>query len=355
MNKPLALDDASFSTQPISTVQADAYRADLLAYVQREKDARTLLEQILRDDPNNTLAHETMGYLEFRAGHLEQAQNWYEQAVKLDSQSYLAQYYYASMALSSGRPSAQLDRQIEDSLLKAIKLNPAFAGSYAQLAVFYAMRHKNLSQAHMLSLQAIQLEPANVHFRVYGARVLLEMERGSDALPVLQAALKLAKTPEEVSAVQNEMQALQYALSVMEHNRKQARDFREEMEAAKRDPAAEPHLRRQPSADGGTPEVETAQDQSEDSLTGPHHSASGIVRNVRCSPPAVIDADLVTGSKTITLHTRNFYKIQFSALGYTPAGDFQPCTELEGRQVKIEYIESATNKLNGLVAVELHK
>ena len=56
----------------------------------------------LQEDPQNVSAHETMGFLEFRAGHLEEARKWYEQAVKLDSQSYIAHYYYAAISMRRG-------------------------------------------------------------------------------------------------------------------------------------------------------------------------------------------------------------------------------------------------------------
>ena len=82
--------------------EADAVRADFLAYNDRGKDARALLDTVLRDDPKNVSAHETMGYLEGRAGNLEAARKWYEQAVQLDSQSYLAHYYYAAISMQSG-------------------------------------------------------------------------------------------------------------------------------------------------------------------------------------------------------------------------------------------------------------
>ena len=61
------------------------------------------------------------------------------------------------------------------------------------------------------------------------------------------------------------------------------------------------------------------------------------------------------GSKTIALHTGNYYKVKFSALNYTPKAELHPCSDLEGMHAKVEYFESATSKINGLVAVELHK
>jgi len=74
------------------------------------------------------LGHETMGFLEFRAGHLEESRKWYEQAVKLDSQSYLAHYYFAAISMNSaGEPNSETDAQVEASLRAAIKLNPSFA------------------------------------------------------------------------------------------------------------------------------------------------------------------------------------------------------------------------------------
>ena len=69
-------------------------RADFLAYDERTKDARALLDGVLKEDPNNVIAYEAMGYLAFREGKLDEAGKWYEKAVKLDSHSFLAQYYF---------------------------------------------------------------------------------------------------------------------------------------------------------------------------------------------------------------------------------------------------------------------
>ena len=86
-----------------------------------------------------------MGSLEMRAGHRDEARNWYGEAVKLDSKNYLAYYYFASLSMNA--PSGPDDGAIEDSLRKAIQLNPRFAPSYDRLAVFYSMRHANLDEA----------------------------------------------------------------------------------------------------------------------------------------------------------------------------------------------------------------
>jgi tetratricopeptide (TPR) repeat protein len=333
LTKALPVNDSVFKVQPITAVQADAVRADFLAYNNREKDSRSLLEEVLHDEPNNVLAHETMGYLEFRGGNLEQAENWYRQAVQLDSQSYLANYYFGAIALNRGESGAEIDKQIESSLQKAIKLNPQFAPSYDSLALFYGRRHENLDQAHMLTLQAVELDPANVHYRVNSAYILMSMHRENDAIAVLETALKLAKTPQEVTIVQNQLQAAQQFQAYKQSN--------QEMN--------EPTAASASAASAQETEVE------EETLIGPRRTVIGTIRNVHCSGPASLDADIDGGATTISVHASNYYKIQFSAVNYTPKPEFQPCSDLEGMRAKVQYIESAAPKTNGLVAIELHK
>ena len=99
MPTAIDVDDSAFKVQTVTEAQADAVRADFLAYNDRGADARRLLDRVLQEDPKNVSAHETMGFLEFRAGHLDEARKWYEQAVKLDSQSYIAHYYFAAISM----------------------------------------------------------------------------------------------------------------------------------------------------------------------------------------------------------------------------------------------------------------
>jgi tetratricopeptide (TPR) repeat protein len=196
------VDDSAFKVQPLPPPQADAVRADFLAYNQRFSDSQTLLDHVLQADPNNTLAHETEGFLAFREGHLGDAKKWYKQAVQLDSQSYLANYYYAVMAMSDSGAGTE-DDAIESSLRAAIKLNPSFGPAFDRLAVFLGMRHKNLDEARMMALNAVSLEPSNVFYRVNVANVYMEMQKGKNAVAVLHAAAKLAKKPAEVQLVDN--------------------------------------------------------------------------------------------------------------------------------------------------------
>jgi Tfp pilus assembly protein PilF len=347
LTKPLPVDDTTFTVQSIKLAQADAVRADFLAYDERAKDARTLLDQVLRDDPNSALAHETMGYLAFRQGQVDEARKWYEQAVKLDSQSYLAHYYFAAMSMNAGAMSADTEAQVEASLRTAIKLNPSFAPTYDRLAVFYGMRRKNLDEAHMLNLQAVQLDPGYVGYRINTANTLLIMQRESDAMAVLQNALPVAKTPEDVLAVQNLMEDVQHSLSARREVEEQNLKIKEQMEA---------ELSKKPASGDDTSDqaAVATPPPHEEVLRGPHVLERGTLKHVRCTSPAILDVDLDTGDHAIALHAANYYKITFYSLHAMPKPDLNPCKGLEGTRARVEFVAaSGKAKAGGIVAIEL--
>jgi predicted Zn-dependent protease len=98
---------------------------------------------------------------------------------------------------------------VEKSLRAAIQLNPRFAPAYDSLAVLYGKRHEKLDEAHMLNLQAVDLEPGNVNFRLNAANILMEMGRFDDSVRVLKAAQVIAKTPLEVDVVERVLKQVQ--------------------------------------------------------------------------------------------------------------------------------------------------
>ena len=199
------IDASRFQVQPISTPEANAFRADVLAHEDRRSDARMLLEGTLQDDPGSALAHETMGFLEFREGDTAAALKWYDEAVKLQSQSYLAHYYAAVLAARAGLGN---NSSIEGGLRASIKLNPTFAPAYDALANYYASRHEKLDEAHTLNVHAIRLEPEDVSFRVTSANVLLEQNRPADAVHELEAAEHVTHDATQLSMLQRRIDEL---------------------------------------------------------------------------------------------------------------------------------------------------
>lgn len=176
----------------------DAIRADFLINVGRTDDARNLLDSALKADPNSVQAHETMGTLELRAGHRDEAKKWYGEAVTLDPQDYLAQYHFGLLSMTdSSDPDAA-----EKSFLAAIHVNPRFAPAYDALASVYRKRHEKLDEALKLNLQAVKLDPASVVFRINGAWTLILLGRYDDAFSVMHTAQTMARTPQELGMVE---------------------------------------------------------------------------------------------------------------------------------------------------------
>jgi len=336
-------DNSTFKVRGLTLAQADAVRADFLAYNERVADARPLLDHVLQEDPQNVSAHETMGFLEFRAGHLDEARKWYEQAVKLDSQSYMAHYYFAAISMNAGASPGD-DAQVEASLRAAIKLNPSFAPPFERLAAFEGMRRRNLDEAHMMALRAVQLDPGNVSYRMTAASVLMQMDRGTDAVAVLHEALRIAKSPAETVIVQNSLTQVEKYATAREQRTEQSRRLTEELKAnveANAAPAGESN------ANTEAPEEELPK--------GPHRFVVGTLQNVHCHAPG-IDLTVAAKGKTMALHSGNYYKIGFTALGFMPQGELNPCNDLEGMSAKVEYVEFSTKPTAAyVVGIELHK
>lgn len=334
----VAVDEASFQARTLSPSEANAARADFLACNDRGKDARALLETVLRDDPKNAEARETMGYLEFHDGNNEAARKWYGEAVQLDSQSYLAHYYFAAISMrGSSEPVKPED--IEASFRAAIKLNSKFAPAYDQLASFYAMHHEKLDEAHILNLRAVQLDPSNLAYRLNAASVLQEADRDKDALNVLRGSQKLARTPEEAASVDTRIKELEQYLAQ-----------RQQSDAA-RDPARPQYQAGATAVMAPPPPRHPTEDPR-----GPKLVAKGVIKSVHCSEPSILELRVEGTGKVISLYSNNYYKIEYSATNYTPEGEIHPCADLEGMNASVQYAATSDKTIDGqILAVQLNK
>ena len=334
------VDDSAFKVQPLTPNQTDALRADFLAYNHRTADAEALLDRLLQEDPKNVSALETKGFLSLQRGHMDFAQKWYEQAVQLDSQSYIAHYYFASIAMASGNASER-DRA-ETSLRESVKLNPKFAPAFDRLGVLLGMQRKNLDEARMMGLTAVTLDPSDVSYRINVANVLMAMDNSDVALQVLHAASKVAKTPEERQMVSDALTRAKEYVDVQAQisERRRARDEATNSRETIND-----------TTDANIPTLK----HRDFVPKGPHRFALGTLKKVTCQNPG-LDLTVVVNGKPLLLHADNYYKIPFSALGFQPSSDLNPCTDLENRPAKVEYLESANPAVSArLISVELHK
>lgn len=296
------IDESSYKVRTLTQPESDADLADFLASVQRVTDARALLDDVFKADPNNVQARETMGSLELRVGHVDAARKWYAEAVKLGSQNYLAHYYFASLSIRRGDP--EQDKEIESSLRTAIRLNPRFLPAYDQLT-----------------------------------SLLISKERYSDAEAVLQDSVKVARTSGEAARAQRRIAELE-----------QMRAARAQAAASTAEAHADEEARTWVAVEEMRPK------HPKEPPDGPKHEAVGVIRGVQCSYPAVIEFRVEGAKKTVSVYSNNYYKLDVSALGYTPEGDLSPCTGLEGMKARVQYAESSDKTVDGqVIAIELRK
>ncbi len=95
LDAPPRLDPKDFQAEPASEAESLAVRADFMAHNRHPHEAQEMLEEALKLDPKLAAAHESMGFILSQQGKFDEAIKWYSEAVALNSQSYLANYYYA--------------------------------------------------------------------------------------------------------------------------------------------------------------------------------------------------------------------------------------------------------------------
>jgi len=341
MKTTTEVDDSAFKVQPLTVTQSEAVRADFLAYNQRTADAQALLDRVLQEDSKNVSAFETKGFIAFEQHNLDEAKKWYELAVQYDSQSYLAHYYFAAITIMSSQDPSTRDRA-ESSLRACVKLNPKFAPAFDELGVLLAMQHQNLDEARTMGLTAVSLEPANVRYRINMSNILLTMDKADIALQVLNAASKVAKTPEDSQMVADALtHAQEYAdaKNQSEQQRMAQNQINDRSETATT------------RTDRNIPKLK----HRDFVPKGPHRFATGTLKSITCENPA-LDLTVVVSGKPLALHVDNYFKVAFSTLGFQPTGDLNPCSDLENRPAKVEYIESANPAVSAqLISIELHK
>jgi hypothetical protein len=66
---------------------------------------------------------------------------------------------------------------------------------------------------------------------------------------------------------------------------------------------------------------------------------------------------LVEGDgRSLSPHSNNYFKIQFTAANFTPASELHPCTDLEGMKAHVEFFEALGKSAEGQIfSIELSK
>ncbi|MDE1155076.1 MAG: DUF1570 domain-containing protein [Acidobacteriaceae bacterium] len=337
LNLDQMVNEASFTTQPITTEQADAYRADVLAHDNRSDEAMALDRQILSVDEKNALAHETLGLIALHSNKLGEASKEFTLAIEDGSDSAFADYFYAQAAISDG--DRDTDGRIEAALRRAIKIDPSFAPSYDVLARLLATQHKDLEEAHLMELQAVAQDPAELNYRLNTAWILAEQHEPDRALQVLQAARSLAANePQKQDLEARILQMKQMSASMQSSHT----------------PATAVRVASSPSAGGAPPPGASEPEVSlqhvrildnyhelklpEPAKPGPHRKLNGTVHHVVCGYPKALAFDVESKEKKLSLFNADMYSMQLTTIGFIAKDEIDLCKQFEGERVQLEYL-----------------
>jgi hypothetical protein len=93
-----------------------------------------------------------------------------------------------------------------------------------------------------------------------------------------------------------------------------------------------------------------------DDAHGPKHSFLGVMRDVTCSYPSVLELRVEGPKNSVRVYSNNFSKIDLTVVGFTPKGSMNPCADFNGMKARVQYAEAADKTVDGqVIAIELRK
>lgn len=298
----------------LSEAESDAYLGGFQAVRGKFQEAKPLLEEAIRLDPNLAIAYQYQGLADFMGHDRDGALESFSKAVSLDPKNAMTHYFRAYLSVGQGRISGK-DPQVEDDLRQALALDPNFAPAYGMLATYLAAFNDNLNEAFAFAKKAVELEPGNPGAMLSLAQVLARMRRFDDAQTVAQQAETAATNPGERTRAEQFLNYLQQA-------RNRSAQSGSSLSGSQR-PAG-----REDDSDDDSAELRPSKPSSE-------HHATGVVTQSSCVNGAP-QIELQTSSGIVTLHVAPGTALNIT-LSFDPPPGFNPCSSFKGYRASASY------------------
>lgn len=309
----------------LSEAEIDAYRGGFTAARGKPQDAIPILEQAEKLDPKLALGYQYLGFAEYLDGKRSEALADFTRAIALNPKNALTRFLRAY--LSSSQPGAiGNDKQMEEDLRTAIAVSPEFAPPYGVLAVYLEVQGQNLPEALALAQKAVALEPGDASYEMNLAQVLARMERYDEARAYALRARANSTDPEERERADHFVEFIKQDRTAAGENSETPRD----------DAGAQgsPKISSSGAADAGADDGRAS--------SGDLRDASGVVTKVSCMNG--LKFEMSTPGGGLTLHIKPGGNVRIKMKGQI-AGQFNPCTGLQGQTVSAQYrADSADGK-----------
>jgi len=360
---PHIKDTKEYVARKVSFLDFRAVEGDFFLSMKLWARAADMLESVLLSDPKNAEALTSMGVFYSQQNNNEEAARYFIAAAGAGSKSCLTHYHAGRASVVAGDYESA-----EGYFRKAISINPEFAPAYSGLAGVLSMNNETAPTALTLAVKAIELEPGILSHQLVLANVLLRMGRVDMAVRYAEKVQAAAETDSERMEAKR---LLDFARRYNENDagtgnpdnetRKGFRTTRTSRDAEDAAPGEEAaRKRRRDAVESALEEAEREEQRilkqradayekrlsiEKEYLAAVNASRSngtvtleGIVSRVHCFDPAGIELTVESAGAGYRFHIANYYEIRFLAREHKPDGELNPCENLYGSHVDVEYI-----------------
>jgi tetratricopeptide (TPR) repeat protein len=316
----LKAQEDQYPVRTLSSAEILAARGELMIYTGRPEEAKLALEQALQLDPRCLTAHESLGMLSLRQKDRAQAARHFAAAADLDSGNFTVLYNAARYSFEIG--GVEELARAEGYLRKAVKVNPRYVPALEMLSQILASQETARAEALDLAKKAAEIEPEMITHQIQVGRILLAMGKIDEAIGLGQRLLAAARSD-------NEKQLVESFFRTAQSHQRLMLEAKQRQEARARGAVPPPGTNKEPNAQ--------SQVVAQPAGTGPAVKIAGVIQTVKCGSPATMDVVLDAGGKQIRLRAQNHYQVQYWAVDSAGRDNFQPCKELQGKKVQVEY------------------
>lgn len=192
--------DSPMRALSLEEADSTAILGDLLYHARRFDEAETRLRQALALDPNSVQANVSLGLVKLQRKDPAEAKRLLKKATELDDTNALAHFEYAFALSREGMTDAgfvsgydaDLADEIKSELKESIRLDPAFAESYALFAQVCAVRNEDVDEALEFIKKALEIAPGNQKYQIRAAELFLRKEDFAEARAITQKIFETA-------------------------------------------------------------------------------------------------------------------------------------------------------------------
>jgi tetratricopeptide (TPR) repeat protein len=192
-----------YATRSVTAAEVLAVRGDFFSHHTRLEAAKPLLDEAVKQAPEQPFPHAAMAFYYYRAHEMPDVQREAREAIHLGDSGFITPYLEAlsiqstGMLASSDAHGADSLHQVIELLSASLKLNPNFAPSSSALASAYAVFPDKQNAAIGAAIQAVKLDPLNLQYAVQLTHMLLKNNRYADAKYISDRITASAFTPQE--------------------------------------------------------------------------------------------------------------------------------------------------------------